>query len=306
MRITCVVLVGVSSARWVPAWDMSPPDETFILNEPHIVPQTSKPAMVRTEAPRAVVASTVAPTSTSITAQHTQPAKPRYEIRQPYVLELQPFVEIGIRAVRPGPPRVPPPGHTTVCPSDRAYCIDYKASDNGTCMYPDPLEIKRCYDSSCINSAWNALVYRTHGENSYCKDFMTPAGRVCQWADNQACTCNTKSITYYDAEFIPPGEDIPQGFSQVYPCTYPLDVIRRAAEDAARRARDRKKNRNGRRRGRKSNDESSTGDDDNDDDDRRRGLHQRDDDESVNGALLQPTWSLMSLATMIVLLLLSL
>ena len=290
--------VSVCSARWVPAWDMGRPDESYSLNESPTVGSPTQPPLSRTETTK----NKNTLTSATMTPEPQTSTRPKYEMKQPYVLELQPFVEIGIRAVRPGPPRIPPPGHTPVCPSDRAYCIDYKASDNGTCMYPDPLEIKRCYDNSCINSAWNALVYRTHGENSYCKDFMTPAGRVCQWADNQACTCNAKSITYYDAEFIPPGESIPEGFSQVYPCTYPLDVIRRAAEDAARKSRDRRKGRSQKRRGRKSKDESSE-DEDESADDRRRGLHQRDDDESVNSTQGLSTGSLMSVVTMFVVLL---
>jgi len=186
-------------------------------------------------------------------------ARPRYIIKQPYILELKPYVAIGVKAVRPGPPRNPPPGHKVVCPIDRAYCIDYKGSDNGTCMSPDPIEIKACYDSSCINSVWNPMVFRIHGENSYCKDFMTPAGRVCQWADGHACTCDAKSIHYYDAEFIPPGEDIPPGFEQVYPCTYPLDIIRRAAEEAALKARE---NRKGRPRQRRRSPNIATSDDD--------------------------------------------
>ena len=298
--IHLLLLVSGGWARWVPAWDMGPLDNALVQTES----TTLKPLVVQTEAPQVVVerTNTLPPARVA-----TQPPAPKYEVRQPYVLELQPFVEIGIRAVRPGPPRIPSPGHTPVCPSDRAYCIDYKASDNGTCMYPDPLEIKRCYDSSCINSPWNALVFRTHGENSYCKDFMTPAGRVCQWADNQACTCNTKSIMYYDAEFIPPGETIPPGFSQVYPCTYPLDVIRRAAQEAARKARDRKKGRDQkRRRGRKAIDDSEDSDDE-DNGDRRRGMNQRegDDDESMNAAQMHSPGKIVSLVTLIVVLILS-
>ncbi len=276
--------MGLGFARWVPAGLGVGYFDTTTT-------PTQKPAAVlstQASANPVMVVSTEPPSQVAIS---THPPKPKYEVKSPYVLELQPFVEIGIKAVRPGPPRDPPPGHTVVCPSDRAYCIDYRASDNGTCMYPDPLEIKRCYDSSCINSAWNALVFKTHGENSYCKDFMTPAGRVCQWADNQACTCTTKSIAYYDAEFIPPGESIPLGFSQVYPCTYTLDVIKRAAEEAARKARDRKRGRDQKRRkGRRSSDDVVS--DEDDDEDRRRGMHQRDDDdESSNDAIVVLTGS---------------
>lgn len=284
-------------SRWVPArLDMAGADTTSAPTRKPSSEESPKPAMVVHTDP---------PTQIAITSI---PVKAKYELKSPYVLELQPFVEIGIEAVRPGPPRNPPPGHTVVCPSDRAYCIDYRASDNGTCMYPDPLEIKRCYDSSCINSPWNALVYKTHGENSYCKDFMTPAGRVCQWADNQACTCTTKSIAYYDAEFIPPGESIPLGFSQANPCTYPLDVIRKAAEEAARKARERKRGRDQKRRkGKRSNDDGASGEDIEESDDRRRGMHQRDDDdESANGAIGGLTGSgVTKLLTITVLVLLS-
>ena len=287
----CVFISSVSWGRWVPAADfgIQYSDVRAELTVTTVIPKTdssSRSVATRTEGTQIPLQST------------TQQTSPKYVLRQPYVLELQPFVEIGIQAVRPGPPRVPPPNHVTVCPSDRAYCVDFRASDNGTCMYPDPLEIKRCYDSSCINSPWNALVFRTQGENSYCKDFMTPAGRVCQWADNQACTCNTKSIMYYDAEFIPPGENIPPGFSQVYPCTYPLDVIRRAAEEAARKARDRKRNRDQRRRkGKRTSDDEHSDDDDSED--RPRGMHQRDDDdESANGASFLSTGKALCFVTL--------
>lgn len=209
---------------------------THVLNittpgPPRIAAAPSRP-------PVAASATTVAPSTT----------KPAPVISPPYVLELLPFVEIGVKAVRSGPKRNPPSGEYRVaCPADRPYCIDYKMSDNGTCMYPDPLEIKRCYDASCQNSPWAPIVFRTQGEQTYCKDFMTPAGRVCQWIDGAACTCSSKSISYYDGVFIGPGEPMPVGFTQANPCTYPLDLIRQAAEEAARRARDRKGNRERRR-----------------------------------------------------------
>jgi hypothetical protein len=167
----------------------------------------------------------------------TTPAVRRYEIREPYKLDLMPYVSIGVSAARPGPRHDPPPGHRVVCPNDRAYCIDYQSSDNGTCMYPDPLEIKRCYDSSCTSSAWASLVRKQRGEDTYCKDFMTPQGRVCQWIDSVPCSCESRSIYYYSGEFIPNDQPVPYGFSEAHHCTYPLDVIRRAAEEAARKAR---------------------------------------------------------------------
>jgi len=161
---------------------------------------------------------------------------PKYVIREPLKLDLLPFVSIGVSSVRSGPRHDPPPGYRVACPSDRAYCIDYQSSDNGTCMYPDPLEIKRCYDASCTSSAWATTVRKQQNEDTYCKDFMTPQGRVCQWIDSVPCSCEARSIFYYSGEFIAPGEPIPYGFAEAHPCTYPLDVIRRAAEEAARKA----------------------------------------------------------------------
>jgi hypothetical protein len=169
--------------------------------------------------------------------------------RAPYILELLPFVEIGVEAVRPGRSHNPPPGFTVACPADRPWCIDYQRSDNGTCMHPDPLEIKRCYDTSCMASPLAPIVFRTQGEQTYCKDFMTPAGRVCQWIDGAACTCVTKSIMYYDGLFVAPGQPIPTGFIPAQPCVYPLDIIKRAAEEAAMKAREGKRSYRERRRG---------------------------------------------------------
>jgi hypothetical protein len=262
-------VLGTVYGSWIPPSAAIMPNKTIVFNS-----QSTYQPTVAVEQP-------------------TMTRAPKYPIRQPYVLELKPFVKIGVSAVRPGPPRNPPPGHRVVCPSDRAYCIDYKASDNGTCMYPDPIEIKACYDSSCVNSAWNPVVFRVHGENSYCKDFMTPAGRVCQWADGQACTCDAKSIQYYDAEFIPPGESIPEGYSEVYPCTYPLDVIRRAAEEAARKAREKRSIRERqqqtgrpRRRSSRSSTEETESSDSDSSNSRNNAQRRRsdDDDESSNPA----------------------
>ena len=179
-------------------------------------------------------------------------ASPKYVVREPFKLDLLPFVSIGVSSVRPGPRHEPPPGYRVACPNDRLYCIDYQSSDNGTCMYPDPLEIKRCYDSSCTGSAWGALVRKQQGEDTYCKDFMTPQGRVCQWLDSVPCSCEARSIYYYSGEFIPPTEPIPYGFSEAHPCTYPLDVLRKAAEDAERKARLDKRRKRQRRRGKNS------------------------------------------------------
>ena len=185
--------------------------------------------------PRLVSMSTAAPSTVapSTIAQLT--------IHPPRVLTLVPFVQIGVQAVRPGPRRDPPEGYFAVCPSNRAYCIDVQASDNGTCMYPGPVEIKQCYDQSCIQSVWGPIVYRQQGEDTYCKDFMTAQGRLCQWVDSLPCTCSSKSIEYYDAEFVPNGALIPPGFFKPAPCVYPLDLIRQAAEEAAAISRNRKR-----------------------------------------------------------------
>lgn len=179
--------------------------------------------------------------------------------REPFKLDLLPFVSIGVSSVRPGPRHDPPPGYRVVCPSDRLYCIDYQSSDNGTCMYPDPLEIKSCYDRSCTGSAWGALVRRQQGEDTYCKDFMTPQGRVCQWLDSVPCSCEARSIFYYSGEFIAPDEAVPYGFTEAHPCTYPLDVIRKAQEEASLKAKRDKRRKRQRRRGH-SQDDSEDGD----------------------------------------------
>jgi hypothetical protein len=184
-----------------------------------------------------------------INGSKNQTTLPRSVVREPFKLDLLPYVSIGVEAVRSGPRHDPPPGYRVVCPSDRAYCIDYQSSDNGTCMYPDPLEIKRCYDNSCTGSAWAPVVRRQQGEDTYCKDFMTPQGRVCQWLDSVPCSCEARSIYYYSGEFVAPGEPVPYGFAEVFPCTYPLDVIRRAAEEAARKAKRDQRKRRQRRRG---------------------------------------------------------
>jgi hypothetical protein len=176
-----------------------------------------------------------------------------YVIKEPFRLELVPYVELGVKSVRPGPRHDPPPGYRVACPADVPYCIDYISSDNGTCMYPDPVVLKECYDKSCIQNQWGRIVRKQQGEDSYCKDFMTPQGRACQWIDHLPCTCESQSVYYYSGEFIPPHESIPSGFAEVHPCTYPLDLIRRAREEEARKARERKGRNNRarpRRRGR--------------------------------------------------------
>ena len=181
-------------------------------------------------------------------SNETATLPPQYVVREPLKLDLLPFVSIGVASVRPGPRHDPPPGYRVACPSDRAYCIDYQSSDNGTCIYPDPLEIKRCYDASCTGSAWATTVRKQQNEDTYCKDFMTPQGRVCQWIDSVPCSCEARSIYYYSGEFIAPGLPIPYGFAEAHPCTYPLDVIRRAAEEAAKKAKRDKRQRRQRRK----------------------------------------------------------
>jgi hypothetical protein len=189
----------------------------------------------------------------------------QYLVREPYQLFLEPFVQIGVKSVRPGLRHDPPEGYRVACPNDRMYCIDYQTSDNGTCMHPDPVEVKKCYDSSCVRSPWAPAVRKKQNEDTYCKDFMTPQGRLCQWIDNLPCTCESKSILYYSGEFIAPGEPIPHGFNEVFPCTYPLDLIRRAQEEAAIKARE-KKNKSTRRPGKRNRDrklDPEAGDSDN-------------------------------------------
>lgn len=173
--------------------------------------------------------------------------------RNTFELRLEPFVQIGVKSVRSGPRHDPPEGYRVACPSEPGFCIDYQTSDNGTCMHPDPVEVKKCYDNSCIQSPWGPDVRRRQNEDTYCKDFMTPQGRLCQWIDDVPCTCESKSIIYYSGEFVAPGDPIPPGFTEAAPCTYPLDLIRRAAEEAAIKAREKKnKNRGTRRPGKRN------------------------------------------------------
>lgn len=211
----------------------------------------------------------------------------RYEIREPYKLDLLPFVSIGVASVRKGGRHDPPPGYRVACPNDRAYCIDFEASDNGTCMYPDPLEIKRCYDQSCTGSAWAPLIRKQQNEDTYCKDFMTPQGRVCQWLDSVPCSCESRSIYYYSGEFIPPEEPIPYGFTEAHPCTYPLDVIRRAAEEAARKAKRDKQVRRKQRRQRA--DEADIDSHDSSQDRKQKRQSQRDSSFENSSYLLSAT-----------------
>ena len=303
----------VTSKRvWIPN-AASKPQVDYKTNKPQPVPPSkgtpvnhglapaqaaiTKPIQAHAGRPSAAQSSPAAPTVVATAAPTTAkqadatvatvPAQKRYEIREAFKLDLLPFVSIGVKSVRPGPRHDPPPGHRVACPSDRAYCIDFRGSDNGTCMYPDPLEIKRCYDGSCIQSAWGPIVRKQQGEDTYCKDFMTPGGRVCQWLDTVPCTCEAKSIYYYSGEFIPDTEPIPYGFREVHPCTYPLDVLRKAAEDAARIGG--KKNRRNRQQG-------SAGQEAGDDEDNRpRGRQRRyQSDESYSVSAYYLTASLFA------------
>ena len=219
----------------------------------------------------------------------TTTSSPTYVIRNPYELILVPFVDIGVHSVRGGPKRDPPSGHYSVCPANRAYCIDYKASDNGTCMYPSPVEVKQCYDSSCVQSSWGPIVRRQQGEDTYCKDFMTSQGRLCQWVDSLPCTCNSKSIWYYDAEFIPNDQPVPSGFTRAEICTYPLDLIRKAAEEAALRALEKRNNRTTRRPRRRQPDQkdaTETNDDEGSEETRERAKINQSDNDDKHGGLV--------------------
>jgi hypothetical protein len=138
-----------------------------------------------------------------------------------YTLRLTPFAPLGVRPLRRGrsSPRVFP-GQTVYCPSDRSFCIDTRFSDAGTCMSPSPVTVKKCFDRSCRLSPANDRVLAWKGEDSYCKEFMSSEGRVCHWAPEVPCTCESQSIVYTDALVQFPDQPVPVGYRRAKECVY--------------------------------------------------------------------------------------
>jgi hypothetical protein len=106
------------------------------------------------------------------------------------------------------------------CPSDKNYCIDERYSDAVTCMYPDPTTVKVCLDESCEKLPENEEIFKQVFEDSYCKDYMSPEGRVCQWTATP-CTCQKYDLEYVDAFVVSPGSGIPRGWKTAPKCEYP-------------------------------------------------------------------------------------
>ena len=106
------------------------------------------------------------------------------------------------------------------CPGDRSYCIDTRHSDSWTCMWPAPIEIKICLDESCRATPENDHIFKKFGEDSYCKDFAAPEGRVCQWTADTFCTCAKYKIVYMNAVPVLPHQRVPTGYAFARECEY--------------------------------------------------------------------------------------
>ena len=109
-----------------------------------------------------------------------------------------------------------------LCPTEKTYCIDSRDSDATTCMYPSPIAIKECLDDSCVAAPGNAAVFAKQGEDSYCKDYMLPEGRVCHWIEvPYPCTYSKFDITYVDALLVKNYDPNPKGWAPARVCQYP-------------------------------------------------------------------------------------
>lgn len=116
--------------------------------------------------------------------------------------------------------RLVPRYHKAACPTDREYCIDTRYSDAGTCMHPSPLEIKKCLDESCRILPENQAIFEEFHEDSYCKEYQSPSGRVCQWTAIP-CTCASTPIRYTNAVFVTSSDVLPSSHAVAHTCQYP-------------------------------------------------------------------------------------
>jgi hypothetical protein len=138
---------------------------------------------------------------------------------------MSPKFSFGVKQAR-GYTHSPPssPEVVVACPTDKKYCIDTKYSDAGTCMWPSPVIIKECLDDACAAHPANESIFKTHGEDSYCKDWQkVPEGRVCHWTTDVFCSCDKFDITYTDAKYVSPAEVMPSGYASAQPCNYPIN-----------------------------------------------------------------------------------
>lgn len=115
------------------------------------------------------------------------------------------------------------PYHRSACPSNRQFCVDSRDSDSMTCMWPSPMSVKVCLDESCRSILENNNIFKTIGEDSYCKHDAASDGRVCQWTTDIYCTCNKFSVIYTDAISIGPDDVPPLGYMFARDCEYPDD-----------------------------------------------------------------------------------
>jgi hypothetical protein len=106
------------------------------------------------------------------------------------------------------------------CPGDRSYCIDIRHCDSWTCMWPAPIDIKECLDESCRATPENDHIFKKFGEDSYCKDFAAPEGRVCQWTADTFCTYAKYKIVYMNAVPVLPHQRVPTGYTFARECEY--------------------------------------------------------------------------------------
>ena len=175
-----------------------------------------EPVVEPTQAPSALppVAAVVSPQTAPTTTRRP------IEVRR-HMLALTPRFLFGALQFRH--PRRVREDQVALCPTDKGYCIDTRHSDAATCMYPSPIEIKRCLDRSCLNAPENPQIFAQYGEPSYCKDYMAmPEGRICHWGTT-FCSCPEFGIEYADALIQLATDPVPSGFASVGECHYPLD-----------------------------------------------------------------------------------
>lgn len=133
-------------------------------------------------------------------------------------VNMGPKFLLGVRQFRQ--PLLNASNSRAACPGDRAYCIDTRHSDSWTCMWPAPIEIKECLDESCRATPENDNIFKKFGEDSYCKDFAAPEGRVCQWTTDTFCTCAKYKIVYTNAVPVLPRQRAPTGYAFARECEY--------------------------------------------------------------------------------------
>lgn len=126
------------------------------------------------------------------------------------------------------------PESQVACPTEFNFCLDYKWSDQQTCLHPNPHLIKRCMDEGCIRSPFGQALIAARKDDTYCKDFMSVEGRYCQWTEAYRCQCprEIEDLVYANGVVVAAGESVPAGYRLAKDCVYPTKNMKRMPDGA--------------------------------------------------------------------------